>query len=275
MVSLSASELIEISRIAEQSGITNPKSQYSFRASNVEGLSAMISAADKKFRPLLISLLRHYHVIIDYREHLFKLLDRVSSKHAGTILMSPLMALSSEAKIKSGSHVLYEIKALAETDFPGKFEFRDAPDARDVLNGAGPSYAVDDFIGRGSQFLSMYNEMAEINPNRFISGVITIAILECGKQTIEALRLDVFAELIKRKAIAGYLSDDGADDGADVGEMYRIYDELESTISVPPLYARGYESGEALVSMKRTPDNTFTIFWHSGEGKKWPAAFPR
>lgn len=56
-----------------------------------------------------------------------------------------------------------------------------------------------------------------------------------------------------------------------------MMDDLEKRLGVAKDYLRGYEACEALVTMVRTPNNTFPVFWHptTAAGIKWPAPFRR
>lgn len=85
--------------------------------------------------------------------------------------------------------------------------------------------------------------------------------------------LAVFHGKTHKRAISGQ----GNIGSFDEGLALRIYDQIESHLSVAEEYKRGYEQSEALITLKRTPDNTLPIFWSrkDKDGTKWPAPFPR
>lgn len=255
----------------ELNGLSTGDKEFRPSKSNLDRISEMLSAINKKDREIIFDLLPHYDIITNYTKYLFQLLKRVESIHREEIILFPLMDINSITKIKSGAHVFYEMKTLARTEFEGRFRFYDSPDSKDVLRSPLPKYAVDDFIGSGEQTFDMLESMREINDQAFIEGVLTIAIMDSGCRAIEARGIRVVFEVMKRKAIDGYLRDEGKD----ADSIYRSYDAIEAQLKINPIYARGYQASEALISMKSTPDNTLPIFWSRGDSKKWPAPFPR
>jgi len=58
---------------------------------------------------------------------------------------------------------------------------------------------------------------------------------------------------------------------------YKLIDEVEATLKINRDERRGYMKSEALLTMIRTPDNTFPIYWckTQNNGSSWPAPFPR
>ncbi|WP_290922337.1 hypothetical protein [Halodesulfovibrio sp.] len=60
-------------------------------------------------------------------------------------------------------------------------------------------------------------------------------------------------------------------------ETIELMKSIEENLKNCPKYSLGYEKSEALVTMQRTPNNTFPVFWDSETkgGLEWPAPFPR
>jgi len=54
-------------------------------------------------------------------------------------------------------------------------------------------------------------------------------------------------------------------------------DKIESRLGNVNDFKHGYKMSESLVTMSRTPDNTFPVFWWDKctTGSKWPSPFPR
>jgi stage V sporulation protein SpoVS len=269
-MSLSIDELLRLKEILEANGLSNPEKFFRPSKSNFDRLVELFSAIDPPDRDLVFDLVAYYDIINQYRGYLFNLLSRVSQLHPEKIALFPLAPFDDE-RIKSGDHVFYELKSLSSPDFDGRFEFYDAPDSKDLLKANLPKYAVDDFIGTGEQFLEMVDRMTSLQKATKITGAIAIAVMEAGKTAIEAQGMVVVHEVLKRKAIDGYLRDAGKD----ISLFYARYDALESQLTVSPTQKRGWRGSEALISMKRTPNNTLPIFWHRGKNRNWPAPFPR
>lgn len=270
-MSLSVDELLRLVEIIETNGLSKAEKAFRPTKSNLDRLSEMLSSVRKEYRDTVFELIKHYDIISNYTLHLFNLLKKVESLHKDKIILFPLVNLNSRSVIKSGSHVFYEMKALAATEFEDRFDFYDTPSSSHVLTSSRPKYAVDDFVGSGDQTFEMLEAMREINDQVFIEGVLTIAIMETGYRAIEAKGMRVVFEVMKRKAIDGYIRDEGKD----ATTFYARYDELEAQLAIDQSYARGYQASEALISMKSTPDNTLPIFWYRGASRKWPAPFPR
>ncbi|RVD22563.1 hypothetical protein [Mesorhizobium sp. M4B.F.Ca.ET.017.02.2.1] len=269
-VILSVDELLLLTEILEANGLSRPDKFFRPGKSNFDRLVALFSAIDADNRDVVFDLIRNYDIINQYRDHLFNLLLQVSQIHTGNIALFPLAPFDDD-RIKSGDHVFYELKSLANPDFDGRFVFFDTPDSKDLLQSDLPKYAVDDFIGTGEQFLEMVGKMVSSNSAAKVTGALTIAIMESGKAAIESKGMVAVHEVLKRKAIDGYLRDAGKN----VELFYARYDALESHLAVSQAQKRGWQGSEALVSMKRTPNNTLPIFWHRGRERKWPAPFPR
>ena len=70
--------------------------------------------------------------------------------------------------------------------------------------------------------------------------------------------------------------------GVELKDMIKLMEEIEEILGQDEKFDRdykfGYKSSEALVSLIRTPNNTFPIYWYNtkiSNSKKWNAPFPR
>lgn len=132
---------------------------------------------------------------------------------------------------------------------------------------------LDDFIGSGTtadKCIKYYNEYYRIENELVL--IIALVAQEQGIDVIRKLGLNVYAAIIRTRGIS---------DSArfpNIGRAIRIMKNIEDKLLINGKYLFGYGRCEALVTMmKRTPNNTFPLYWCSrGKNKlAWPAPFPR
>lgn len=132
---------------------------------------------------------------------------------------------------------------------------------------------IDDFLGSGDTFLSFYSEFKRRVKMR--AGDVCIAVLlvaqELGILAVENVGIRVFCPIRRGKGI----SDDP--EIKDATKALSLMKGLERRLGVPLEYEFGYGASEALITMIRTPDNTFPVFWWEGQidGKHWRPPFAR
>jgi hypothetical protein len=119
--------------------------------------------------------------------------------------------------------------------------------------------------------LSMFDEMVAEYAKVSLQGVACVVAMRGGAQRLREGGFHVAASELKDRAMADYLTNAGRDTAA----CYAIYDKMEASLQVDAVDQRGRNASEALLSLKRTPNNTLPIFWSLGKDKKWPAPFKR
>jgi hypothetical protein len=244
--------------------------QFSSARTNYELLATMLDRVSGGAKEIVLEFIRHYDVIKAYDRHVFKVMERLAGKHKERIILFPLKCRHHSGS-KSGDAILYEFRSIASVEFPGRFLIKDSPFNEKVLGSGLPKYAVDDFIGTGEQFLTMFNEMLGSYAKVSLQGVACVAAMRRGACSLEEKGFHVEASVVKERAIADYL----CTAGFDTASCYTTYDSLEAALEVDAVDRRGRNASEALVSLKRTPNNTLPIFWSIGKDKQWPAPFKR
>ena len=113
---------------------------------------------------------------------------------------------------------------------------------------------VDDYIGSGETLFACINEIISYNPDlkdKFI--ITTIAIQQ---DTVSKIKDPLFyIDTVKRGITDCYNSPDKE-------KHLETMLKLETRLISGRNFSLGYEQSEGLVTMLRTPDNTFPIFWH-------------
>lgn len=129
---------------------------------------------------------------------------------------------------------------------------------------------IDDFIGTGETAESALKYLLEksfITKDRII--VISIVAQAEGISRIKDLGVNVYATFERKKGISDYYSSPKKE------EYTEVMRSIEDLIEPDKDFRFGYKASEALVSMHRTPNNTFPIYWFENKKKNNIAPFPR
>jgi len=245
-------------------------------------LSDMIAYCSDKEKELLFSLCNRYlwMSMPEYTENLLLTLDQVSVdriKGITTIFLFPIVKKKDIHKIKSASSIIYNFKMA---HFGGvKFknvEFR-IIDSFKMLENAKLQddhllFLVDDFIGTGKT-LDETLELVKINQSILPSkiSVISLVIQEETAKKLNEQNIDLYYFCTVKKGISDYYNDE------ELSEKTKTMESLEKLIPDVKDNKFGFGRSEALVTMVRTPNNTFPIFWksHRRAGKYIKPPFPR
>lgn len=169
-----------------------------------------------------------------------------------------------EPKTKSSDHCVYIVKALLTTNskyFNKKIQVIDTFAELDKLlfknDGSELVFLIDDFIGSGDTFEECWLR-AKSNSTLKNSFTFVFALI------IQSAAFDFiynnygFSTIhheLKIKGISDYYND------PEKADKLRIMEEIEKIIKPNLGYEFGWRKSEALVTMIRTPDNTFPVFW--------------
>lgn len=131
---------------------------------------------------------------------------------------------------------------------------------------------ADDFVGSGDTGFAALNNFSN---NIKIQGdsciLLTLVSMETGFNRLKHYVDDYVTSIIAKKGI------EGSSKISNKPEAYEIMSKIESKLNNDPNMKFGYMQSESLVSLIRTPDNTFPVFWMGKElaGGVWPAPFLR
>lgn len=273
---LDLTEIRQLKTIFQSNG-WNEKTHYHHKDLNLfDAVSEFLSQMDKREKEIALSLLSKYEIINEY----FGLAKSLWNKFLAeidpskTYFIVPIRPRSGQ-KIKSGSAFLYELKSHFNEQKNKNVFFLDTPFSNQIyLNENVTVVFVDDFIGTGSQFLEIYGDFINDHgrhPEETI--VIAIRVLQEGLNVMQGKGFLIIADGVREKAISsGYATGNLTPEDAK-----KIYDQIENKIGVPTGYQLGFGQAEAIITMKRTPDDTLPIFWitEDKQGNTWPAPFPR
>ena len=127
---------------------------------------------------------------------------------------------------------------------------------------------VDDFIGTGNTAEKCLKSMNLPKDIVERTKVLALVAQEEGVDYIQKLGVELYVGETRRKGISDYYTDEEAE------HRLKLMEEIEDKMSVKRNYRLGYGQSEALVTMCRTPNNTFPVFWEE-KGNMKLAPFPR
>ncbi|MBP2619107.1 hypothetical protein [Chryseobacterium jejuense] len=115
---------------------------------------------------------------------------------------------------------------------------------------------VDDFIGSGKTFKSCIEQIESYSIPLEKIILISIAIQNEGLEIITNKKIKTYYSHIERKGITDFYY---ADEQTKRKSLMKL---IERKLKFNSKFSLGYEESEALLSLIKTPNNTFPIFWH-------------
>ena len=236
-------------------------------------------------RELMIELTRKYLVVGagEYYKYMFDVFkkfincNRDVMMDIDTIHIFPVQDKDYPEKTKSGNMMCYLFQGLLmrrfdvfrnkrvriiET-FDGLVKHKD--DIKCLL-------VVDDFVGSGDTLLGCVNSIEEKGIEKEKIKVLTLVLQECGKKVADEYGVEIYTSVLRNKGITDNYSEQEVQEKKE--QLKRISKRFK--VKDKNLYL-GYKESEGLVSMIKTPNNTFPFYWYEGkrEGKLSLAPFPR
>lgn len=235
-------------------------------------------------RDLIFELAENYNWISsnEYSARLTNVLKKVEDdklESCKKIIVFPIMKPEDEDNVKSGHSILYLIRGLKP--FIEKYNnvkieeltrYEDitqdvfTPSATDLF------FLVDDFIGSGE---TIKITLKEILKNRNIKreniNIVTVACQQAAIDFAKDFGFSIYYDHLEKKGITDN------NDSTVANEKISIMLDIEKMIPEGRMFSLGYNQSEALITLIRTPDNTFPIFWkeHKVKGVKFKPPFPR
>jgi hypoxanthine phosphoribosyltransferase len=113
---------------------------------------------------------------------------------------------------------------------------------------------VDDYIGSGETLFACIKKILSINPD--LTKKIIIATIAIQHDTVDKISYPIHYINSVKKGISDFYT------SPEKEKHINTMKKLESRLISGRNFSLGYEQSEGLVTMMRTPDNTFPIFWH-------------
>ncbi|WP_315112544.1 phosphoribosyltransferase [Clostridium intestinale] len=247
---------------------------------------SMLSRLDKPQQELVLELTQDYEYISssNYMAQLYLLLTKLykenyeNIKQYNKVYVMPLIAPNDKAlnKVKSSTHLayLFFVTELAYNEYIKGIDFIRIEKLDALPKGINSKcgsiiFLVDDFIGTGDTALDALKELkdAGISNNKII--IVSILGMSLGIDKLRKMGIKVFSLFIKDRGITDKY------DGKELEQKKAIMRSIEEDMNIVTKLNFGYQGSEALVTMARTPNNTFPVFWDTGKKNQYIAPFPR
>lgn len=226
-------------------------------------------------RDLFINLSYHFEIVtlVQYQEILIKVLSNVVKKYLGkkqTLYIYPIKKRTHKDQIKSSDLVTYLCNStqLKYSDVISKKKIVLLGSMKQIENkrkqiGNNALIIIDDFIGTGKYASEVINELVRIGITK--EQIIT-ATLYITKSGLEKFNKEQYC-LECGEVVESYI------EKLSVTEK-KILARIEKKMGVESDFSFGYGHSGTLISLIRTPNNTFPIFWEGFGGSSSPP-FPR
>ena len=241
-----------------------------------ENFCNMLACLEIEQRELVINLTEKFLWVQEhtYTKHFSVAFDTFIKSHdfsrGKKIYICPLLPEEDFEKSKSSIFLLYFVKAslrAIQSKYPDfAITYADLPNAvnLDLVNDGYTLCLIDDFIGTGEtvERAAEYFLNRDVSKNMMI--VLSLVSMKTGLTVLKSNGFSVYTDVCCDKGISG---------SGDTKQL-ELMREIENSIQVSEIYRFGYKGSEALVKMKRTPNNTFPIFWLRNKKNKY-APFAR
>jgi hypothetical protein len=258
----------------------NVEEEYVFAS-----FSELLNNLTEDEQELMLDLIERY-LWIDNSKYIPLLRDVLTEKGCSddlgafkNVYFFPVIKPKDQNKTKSGNLLIYQIQTikrmliepLKSRNIQVLENFADLSEDIFQLTEDDVLVLIDDFLGTGKTIDSTIQKVLE---NKTIKAskirvvgftALKIAIDFLNDNNIRSYMLNVLL-----KGITDHYAEDRL-------VKLALMKKIEKMSIASKNYKMGFEGSEALVTMARTPNNTFSIFWasHVKDDKEYSAAFPR
>ncbi|SEL35444.1 phosphoribosyltransferase-like protein [Ruminococcus albus] len=252
-----------------------------------DNFSTTLRMLDTEQRKLILDLTQKY-ICIEINEYYKRFVNAFdeyfsSKKSDGGekihIFILPLISKNDFGKIKSSDFLFYIIKCnleklsnrykdIASLSLVEKTSYCDIDGEFLKQMQSENNYVclIDDFMGSGDSAESAVRYLYE-SKNIPIDNifVVIIAAMQQGIDHLQTLQIKAYCDTVCHKAITGT--------GYRETERIELMNSISNKIGSKEKEYLGYERSEALITLARTPNNTFPVYWLKKKNKHPP--FPR
>lgn len=242
----------------------------------------LLSNLTENQQNLIIELTERYEWLsfAEYNATLIKIFNKIPIEEVSKttkIYFFPVMRKKEEEKTKSGHGILFMLRGIRPfLENFSHIEFKYVEKFDDFGSDINLSeneyiYLLDDFLGSGSTLDSTIQELKKYSIPLGKINVISIATHNQSIDYMNENNIKHYTEIITQKGISEYYTNE-----EEKSEKISIMDQIEKLIPTKR-YNFGYGKSEALITLYRTPNNTFPIFWHDHikNDETFKAPFPR
>ena len=223
---------------------------------------------------LIIDLTRRFYWKNDYSQEIVTQLNKILShfNHYQNFYILRCVKFDDERSVKSSGVVAYEVKnplIQAQLVKPVTvLDNRKALESKKIDFESSLFILVDDIVGTGDSAEKCIKELIDLKDKKNKKNIVVdlegrmvvmcVVALEQGIKKLKNFHIPVFADHIQKRGISDYYT--GYKLIKNLQLMQQIEDKIES---LDPMFSFGYGRSEALICLKRCPNNTFPIFWYA------------
>lgn len=278
---LSSQYLIKISQIFEKNNWLIEGTEDSKDSLFNRCCERIYDIGENKKRDLILELIERYiwvqeeqytNYLIDAMKKLLLLKPEINEETKMYVM--PLVSPEAEGKTKSSSMLVYLFNSvkLRHDKMLSKYKFEIVDKKENVQqylkNESAILILADDYIGTGETaekcLLHILNMKIEIDQ----LAIVSLVAQELGIKYLSKYNVCVSTSIVQQRGISDFYG------GELLDKNIQLMKEIESKMSIKEKYKFGYGKSEALVTMCRTPNNTFPVFWEESGNMKI-APFPR
>ncbi|MCK4205970.1 hypothetical protein J3U99_14430 [Brucella pituitosa] len=269
-MALTFEQLLEIDELIDRKGWSDKKNRKGDFIKDIAfDLFGLTNTVDQY--ELLKHLLSKYFLCTDFSEYCNEIARHIEIVFKDqNVVIIPVA--DEKQKIKSGHSIAYELTCYLDTTNFAEFHSLESLGSLEGRLNDFSILVVDDFIGSGTQFRSFSRNCSErygvTKDNIYLYSIV---MMKRAHNRIKDYCYGAFSCMEFERAIS---------DDKEINDRMLasdVYANIEITADIGRNYRRGFLKSEALVTMKKTPNNTLPIFWCDAHtnGDKWPAMFPR
>lgn len=281
---LSPQQLISISSVFNDNGWKIKKELNPEDSLFNRFCERMLEVKDEEGQALFLDLAKRYLWLssdfyfinlLKALEHLVSEYEKLTSDTKVYVMM--LIAPKDEGKTKSSAMLLYlfnDTRLRIDPRF-SHYRFEIISDKESLHQKMDDKDAVlvlvDDYIGTGDTAVACVEQLDKLGIKMEQIAILSLVAQEEGKKKIEEKGIFFCTSNLRNKGISDYY------EGKELEKNVRLMQKIEKDLKVGEKSRFGYGQSEALVTMCRTPNNTFPVFWYEPELgiKKKLAPFPR
>lgn len=234
-------------------------------------------------RTLLLDLAERYIWLTfsEYQGRITQVFNSVETAKIAAlkkIVLFPAMRPEEEEKTKSGHAMLFILRGIRplldnyQHIYFSEIEVYDYFKREDfTLDDAECIFILDDYLGSGDTVkVTAEQIMGSANIPIEKINVLSVASQQQAIDLLNGLGIKAYTSIVVGKGISDYYV------SPELEEKVEIMEEIESLIP-KNRHRFGYEQSEGLITMYRTPNNTFPIFWkdHRKNNETFRSPFPR
>lgn len=278
---LSAQYLIKINKVFEKNQWLIEDTEDATNSLFNRYCERILDIGENKKKDLMLELTERYlwveedeylEYLIDALVKLIALKSNITEKTK--IYVMPLISPDDEGKTKSSSMLVYLFNSvkLRHNSKLSKYKFEIVDKKSEIELYLKEQDAVlllaDDYIGTGETAEKCIMQMMKKGVEPHQLAILSLVAQESGINYLEQYGICITSSIIRKKGISDYY------EGKMLEDNIKLMQEIETKMSIKEKYKFGYGGSESLVTMCRTPNNTFPLFWEESGNMK-VAPFPR